>query len=100
MSYKIRLTQDDIKSLDFVGYRYDCGMLLLEQILINGNLTYDDKDQDDPDYAYGFTATIPEHTAWDMRDRIDNDTENRNTDHPLLGGLLWAKLTALYDSIV
>ena len=101
MTYKIRLNQDDISALDFVGRRYDCGTLLLEQILINAlEIAYDDKNQDDSDYAYGIIAVIPEQTAWDIKDRMDNDTENMTTNHPLLGGSLWAKLVELYDSIL
>jgi len=101
MSYTITIDQSDITAFDFIGRRYDCGSELLMQIVNNAiAMEYQDTNIEDPDYSYGFTATIPEHTAWDISDRMNNDTENMTTNHPLLAGSLWAKLTALYDSIV
>ena len=99
-SYTLILTEDDVKTLEFLSGRYDCGSSLLFHLLDSDNIEYVDPDYEDPDYAIGFTAEMSESQAWEICDMMNNDTEEMSTSHPLLGGSLWAKLVDLYDSIV
>jgi hypothetical protein len=98
--YSLSITESDVKALEFVSGRYDCGTCLLLHLLDSENIEYLDPNSEDPDYCYGFNCEMTESQAWEVREMIDQDTEYRETSHPLLGGSLWAKLTDLYDSIV
>ena len=82
MSYTITLTEQDVGTIAFVGFRYGWS-----------------------DALRGLEAgdnILAEHEAWNIRDAIESDTEGGHSYFPMLDGRceLADKLYAFLESIV
>lgn len=82
MSYTLTLTDEDIKTIAFVGGRYEWSKALL-RLDVGENI-------------------LSELEAWLIREAFDSDTEGGHGYFPMLDGRseLASKLTAFADSIV
>lgn len=82
MTYKLNLTHDDIRTIAFVGHRYNWSDALWR---------YSDGEHD-----------IPEPEAWAIREAFEADTEGGHSPFPMLDprSELASKLLRFWDSIV
>jgi len=80
--YQLELTENDIKTIAFVGNRYQWS-----SVLQNMNAGNND---------------IPEHIAWDIKSSIEADMEGGHDAFPMLDtrSELCDKLYNLYQSII
>lgn len=92
MTYKLSLTQDEIQAFEWVGNRYPTGYEFLNHLTDDKVSVLETED--------GFEYTIPEHTAWALRDLISEATEDFRTDIPCFSSELSAKLYDFAYSIV
>ena len=92
MAYRLTLTEQDMKTVDFVGERYNWSEAL--QGIYRRCETTTGHDGD--------TYLIPEHEAWVLRDAFDADTEGGHCMFPMLDGSsdLARKLWKFWESIV
>ena len=86
--YRIELTRDDLKTIQFVGGRYAWSEARSSAA-----------GEEDDGTA---TVELEEHEAWDMAEAFKSDTEGGHSYFPLLdiGSDLATKLFAFLDSIV
>jgi hypothetical protein len=91
MSYKLTLTEDDWKTIQFVGHRYCWSTALLAAL-------FEDRSRE----VSGTTYDIPEHVMWEIYAAFDADTEGGHDFFPMLasGSELCSKLAVLYMSVV
>lgn len=82
MAYKIRITEPEMESLDYIGERYDYARVLLDAL---------EQDEEDDELYH-----IEEHNAWEFMEAV----EAEDGYLPLLGGDLATKVQALLDNIV
>ena len=82
MAYKIRITEDEMESLDYIGERYEYARVLVDIA---------QQDDSDPELYH-----IDESDAWEFSEAVDAE----DGDLPLLGGALADKVQALLDNIV
>lgn len=82
MAYRIRITEDEMESLQYIGARYEYAKVL-----------YDALEQDEEDDEL---YTLAESDAWEFSEAVDEEDGYL----PLLGGDLATKVQALLDNIV
>ena len=90
MAYELELTEDNVKTIAFVGHRYGWSDALKS-------------------FAEG-TNELAEHEAWEVREAIESDTEGGHSLFPMLGhacgsngqieGCLRCKLLDFIDGII
>lgn len=80
--YSLTLTQEDVDTIAFVGYRY-CWSDALAALAVGVN-------------------KIPEHEAWKIRDAFDRDTEGGHSFFPMLAPdcELYAKLIRFWEEVM
>lgn len=99
-AYTLTLSKQDRSAIDFVGDRYSNGTDLYKALQGNGvSQSPDDADWDDP---RDITYSLPEHVAWGIRERAEEEDGGGEGKpvFPLFASSLVSKLTALCDSIV
>ena len=96
MSYKLTLTKEDRKAIDWIGDRYSGAPALFrawQRVETDENRAWND-DGD-------FNLVIPEHVAWDIRQAADEDAQGDYASlWPCFAPSLRDKLNAFLDSIV
>ena len=84
----LTLTKDEIKALQMVGYRYDCGSELLSDLIGDWQLQNPRKDYDEA--LEGFTVELYFDARRSLGDALKNDCENNV--HPMLSREFTKKL--------
>ena len=81
--YILELTEDDFRTINFVGYRYSWSKTLQDNTRVGIN-------------------KIPEHIAWNIKDEFEADTEGGHSFFPMLDPncTLAEKLFKFMDEIV
>lgn len=81
MAYALTLTDDDVRTMDFVGSRYGWTEHLPRE---------------------AGEHTLPEHVVWAWREAADGDAEGGHRLFPMLNphSDLYAKLMALHASVI
>lgn len=82
MAYKIRITDEEMESLDYIGDRYEYARVLTDAL---------EQDDSDPNLYH-----ISESDAWELSDAVEAEDGHL----PLLGGSLADRVQALLDNIV
>ena len=74
--YKLILTYDERKAIDFVGYRYPHGNDLFD-ILWSENVRLENAALINDNWLYkgDIVFLIPEHIAWNIKELIQESTE-------------------------
>lgn len=93
MAYEMTLQKPVRDTLDWIGDRYGIGEvgMVLRGCLLDGA----EWDQEGP-----ITFNIPEHSAWEIRDLIEADTEGGHSMMPCLDGDAKEPFYHLLDRIV
>jgi hypothetical protein len=81
MAYKLRVTDEEIESLDYIGDRYDYAKVLVDAL-----------EPTDTDDLY----EIQESDAWEFAEAVEAEDGHL----PMLGGSLADRVQALLDNIV
>lgn len=103
MPYTLTLTPQDWQTIFFVGARYGWSAALMEHcrhsLAIEGCPEYDTCDGRETRLH---TFTIPEHTAWELKEAFESDTEGGHSMFPMLQtpSALSVKLYEFLDRIV
>lgn len=93
--YKLTLTHDERLAIDFCGYRYFCGDDLFKVLTKHHvNAAEDWRERKN------ITFELPEHAAWEIKELIEQDTDELKTGFPLFNTELTIKLITFYDSII
>lgn len=81
--YNLHLTDDDIRTIDFVGYRYAWSSWLQDNCQTGDN-------------------ELPEHVAWELQEAFESDTNGGHSMFPMLDHScnLAEKLFRLLDAII
>ena len=94
--YRLTLSLSDRRAIDFVGGRYSCGDELWALLHESGVVCFADNEwNEEGDFIYN----LPEWAAWNLCDLMREDTEDMETNHPLLGGEVWDKLVDFYQEV-
>lgn len=81
MGYRIRITEQELEALDYIGERYDYASVLMDVLV-----------ETDTDGVY----EISESDAWEFAEAVEAEDGHL----PLLGGSLAERVQALLDNIV
>lgn len=78
-TYKLHITEEEMSTIDFVGYRYGWSHALQDHCVVGDN-------------------NIPEHIAWEIKDAIEED----DALFPMLDprSSLYEKLITFWEKIV
>lgn len=93
MAYKLTLTLDERKAIDWVGDRYSNGDELYSLLQSCEGKAPEDADWGDEGDV---TFDVPEHVAWAIRD----NAESEDGTWPCFAPALASKLQAFCDAIV
>lgn len=63
--YNLHLTDDDVRTIDFVGYRYAWSQWLQDNCQTGDN-------------------ELPEHVAWELQSACKSDTDGNHSMFPML----------------
>lgn len=98
MSYTLILTDDDWRTIHFVGGRYSWSAALLKHY--NGGTVCHDEDCDMADGTH--RIRLREHEAWALQEAFEEDTEGGHSMFPMLAcdSELYGKLSRFLESIV
>lgn len=96
MSYKLRITARDARTIRIVGCRYDWATALERLVLRE----IEQADDDIPDE--GVEVQIPEHRAWKLKEAFEQDSVGGHSMFPMLDPRsdLHDKLIKLMEEIV
>lgn len=93
--YKLNLTYNERRAIDFCGDRYFCGDDLFKVLTkYHINAAEDWREKKD------ITFELPEYAAWEIKEFIDLDTDELKTNFPLFGAELSKKLITFYEEII
>ena len=95
MSYKLTLTKEDRKAIDWIGDRYSGAPALYRA----WQACETDPERDWSDEG-DFNLVIPEHVAWEIQSAVDEDMDGGHSAWPCFAPSLRDKLNAFLDSIV
>lgn len=102
MSYRLTLTPDDWRALDFIGGRYSWSDALYRICRHSCAESCPDVDSCMSREDNTHTFYIPEYLAWELAEAFEADTEGGHSPFPMLDprSELYAKLTRFWDSII
>lgn len=87
MAYRIRITDDEMDSLSYIGERYEYASVLVDAL---------EPSPDFEETSNGDVYTLSESDAWEFAEAVEEEDGHL----PLLGGELRAKVQTLLDNIV
>lgn len=93
--YKLVLTKGDRDAIDWVGGRYSTGNDLRKLLI-----TCEYEGEGEWDEPGDIMFDIPEHTAWEIKELIDEETNGGRTSIPCFDRSLSEKLWEFVDKIV
>jgi hypothetical protein len=96
MGYRLTLTREERKAIDWVGERYS-GAPKLKEIVCK---CIDDDEDDVWEGPDVITVVIPEHHAWELEEAVEEDMEGNHEPWPCFSADLYIKLEEFRSRIV